>query len=206
MNQLISLALVPAGQPIHPGWLRVTHWVNVVAVTIMITSGWRIYNASPLFALRIPGEMTIGGWLGGALQWHFAGMWLLMINGLLYLAMNVASGRLAGKFFPIRIASVVNDLRAALHGRLSHADPRHYNGIQRLAYLFVLADLALLAISGVVLWKSVQFALLRELMGGYDTARLVHFFAMGALVAFVAGHLLMVALVPRTLLTMLRGR
>jgi thiosulfate reductase cytochrome b subunit len=206
MTQSNTLALVPPGPPVHPGWLRVTHWVNVIAVTIMITSGWRIYNASPLFALRFPSEVTIGGWLGGALQWHFAGMWLLMINGLCYLAMNLVSGRLANKFFPIRSADVVNDLRAALHGTLSHADPRHYNGIQRLAYLFVLMDLGLLVISGVVVWKSVQFPLLRELLGGYDTARLVHFVAMGVLLAFGVGHVLMVALVPRTLLTMLRGR
>jgi len=192
--------------PVHPGWLRTTHWLNAVAVVLMVTSGWRIYNASPVYAMRFPGDMTLGGWLGGALQWHFAGMWLLAFNGLVYLALNVVSGRFARKFFPITAIGVWHDARDALRGRLSHADPRHYNGLQRLAYLIVIVDLVLLVLSGLVLWKSVQFPLLRELMDGYEGARRVHFFAMATLVAFVAGHVLMVALVPRTLLTMLRGR
>ena len=192
--------------PIHPLWLRATHWLNAIAVVLMVTSGWRIYNASPVYAMRFPGDMTLGGWLGGALQWHFAGMWLLAFNGLVYLALNVLSGRLKRKFLPITVAGVWHDLRDALRGRLSHADPRHYNGLQRLAYLTAIVDLVLLVLSGLVLWKSVQFPLLRELMGGYEGARRVHFFAMATLVAFVLGHVLMVALVPRTLLTMLRGR
>ena len=192
--------------PIHPLWLRATHWLNAMAVVLMATSGWRIYNASPVYDMRFPGEMTLGGWLGGALQWHFAGMWLLAFNGLVYLALNLAGGRFRDKFFPLSAASVWGDIRDALRGRLSHGDPRHYNGLQRLAYLVAIVDLALLILSGLVLWKSVQFPLLRELMGGYEGARRVHFFAMATLVAFAAGHVLMVALVPRTLITMIRGR
>ena len=191
---------------IHPAWLRATHWFNVVAVVIMVGSGWRIYNAAPVFDLRFPGEITMGGWLGGALQWHFAGMWLLAFNGLFYLGLNLASGRFARKFFPIKVSVVWNDVVDALRGRLAHADPRHYNGLQRMAYLGVVADLAVLVLSGLVLWKSVQFPVLRELIGGYEGARRVHFFAMAALVAFVLGHLVMVALVPRTLVAMIRGR
>jgi thiosulfate reductase cytochrome b subunit len=192
--------------PIHPGWLRAAHWLNAVAVLVMVASGWRVYNAAPLFAFRFPREITLGGWLGGALQWHFAGMWLLFINGLVYLARNLASGRFGRKFFPLTAGDLWRDLRAALRGRLAHADPRTYNGLQRAAYLFVIGDIALLVVSGLVLWKSVQFPLLREAMGGYDGARRVHFFAMAALLAFVAGHLMMVALVPRTLIAMVRGR
>jgi len=191
---------------IHPAWMRTAHWLNALAVVVMVTSGWRIYNAAPFFDFRFPGEITLGGWLGGALQWHFAGMWLLALNGLLYLSLNVASGRFARKFFPLTFAIVWRDLRDALHGRLSHADPRHYNGPQRLAYLFAITDLVLLVLSGLALWKSVQIPFLREALGGYEGARRVHFFAMAALVAFVAGHLVMVALVPRTLLVMIRGR
>ena len=191
---------------IHPAWMRTSHWLNALAVVLMVTSGWRIYNAAPFYEFRFPGEITLGGWLGGALQWHFAGMWLLVLNGLNYLALNVSSGRLARKFFPLTFAVVWHDLRDALHGRLSHADPRHYNGLQRLAYLFAKADLALLVLSGLALWKSVQIPFLREAVGGYEGARRVHFFAMAALMAFVAGHLVMVALVPRTLLVMIRGR
>jgi len=192
--------------PIHPGWLRAAHWLNAMAVLVMVASGWRVYNAAPLFTFRFPGEATLGGWLGGALQWHFAGMWLLGLNGLAYLLLNLGSGRFAHKFFPLRAGELWRDLRAALRGRLAHSDPRHYNGLQRLAYLFVIADLALLVLSGLVLWKSVQFPLLREAMQGYEGARLVHFLAMAALMAFVAGHLFMVALVPRTLIAMIRGR
>lgn len=191
---------------IHPVWLRATHWLNALAVVILAMSGWRIYNASPFFDFTFAKSITLGGWLGGAILWHFAAMWLLAANGLVYLLCNVGSGRLAHKFFPLSPRAFVADLRAALRGHLSHADPRRYNALQRAAYLFVIVDAVLLVLSGLVLWKSVQFPLLRELLGGYETARRVHFFAMAALVAFAAVHLAMVALVPRTLLTMIRGR
>jgi thiosulfate reductase cytochrome b subunit len=194
------------GGSIHPIWLRATHWINALAVLIMVTSGWRIYNASPLFDFKFAKELTLGGWLGGAILWHFAAMWLLAANGLVYLLCNVASGRLLHKFFPLSPRAVLTDLLAALRGRLTHADPRRYNAVQRAAYLFVIADAVLLVLSGLVLWKSVQFPLLRELLGGYEPARRVHFFAMAAMVAFVMVHLAMVALVPRSLLTMIRGR
>lgn len=191
--------------PIHPRWLRVTHWINAIAVLLLITSGWRIYNASPFFDFRIPNEWTLGGWLGGALLWHFAAMWLLALNGMVYLICNLASGRLRTKFFPLSPRAIVADLKEALRGHLSHTDPRRYNSVQKAAYLFVILDAVLLVLSGLVLWKSVQFPLLRELLGGYETARRVHFVAMSAMVSFVAIHLVMVALVPRTLLTMIRG-
>ncbi|MBE7940953.1 MULTISPECIES: cytochrome b/b6 domain-containing protein [Ramlibacter] len=190
---------------IHPLWMRLAHWLNAVAVLVLITSGWRIYDAAPFFAFRIPAGITLGGWLGGALQWHFAAMWLLAGNGLAYLALNLASGRLVRKFFPLTLRGIAHDALAALRGRLSHADPRHYNNVQRAAYLFVMLDITLLVLSGLVLWKSVQFAGLRELLGGYETARRVHFLAMAALTAFIAVHLVMVALVPRTLLAMISG-
>ena len=191
---------------IHPLWLRITHWLNALAIVIMATSGWRIYNASPFFDFVIPANITLGGWLGGAIQWHFAAMWLLVGNGLIYLAYNVFSGRLWHKFFPLSPRAFLADLLAALKGHLSHADLAHYNTVQRAAYLFVIVDVIMLVLSGLVLWKSVQFPILRELMGGYETARRVHFLAMSAMVAFVVIHLVMVALVPRTLLAMLRGR
>ncbi|WP_373507995.1 cytochrome b/b6 domain-containing protein [Thiocapsa sp.] len=196
----------PNRSAIHPLWLRLTHWVNALAVLILVASGWRIYNADPLFDFRFADALTLGGWLAGALQWHFAAMWVLVANGLVYLLVNLASGRLWRRFLPITPGAVFADLEAALRGRLAHADPRHYNAVQRIAYLFVILASVLVVISGLVLWKSVQFPLLRELLGGYETARYVHFFAMAGLVAFVAVHLVMVALVPRTLLPMIRGR
>lgn len=191
---------------IHPLWLRLTHWLNVAAVSILAMSGWRIYDAAPFYDFVIPKGITLGGWLGGALQWHFAAMWLLAANGLIYLACNIATGRLLNKFFPLSPRAFLDDVRAALKGRLEHTDLSHYNTVQRVAYLFVTVDTVLLVLSGLILWKSVQFPLLRELLGGYETARRVHFLAMSALIAFVGVHLVMVALVPRTLLAMIRGR
>lgn len=195
-----------APTPVHPAWLRAAHWLNAVAVLVMVASGWRIYNAAPIWPFRIPSELTLGGWLGGAIQWHLAGMWLLGLNGVVYLALNLGSGRFARRFLPLSAAMVWADAKAALRGRLGHDDPGNYNGLQRVAYQVAVLDLVVLVASGLVLWKSVQFPLLREAMGGYEGARRVHFVAMAALLAFVAAHLTMVALVPRTLLAMLRGR
>ena len=192
--------------PIHPLWMRITHWLNAIAVLIMVTSGWQIYNASPLFPFTFPKEVTLGGWLAGGIQWHFAAMWLLAFNGLFYLVMNIASGRLFRKFFPLSPSGIWRDAMAALRGKLSHADPRQYNYVQRLAYLFVMVAITLMILSGLVLFKSVQFPLLRELLGGYEFARRIHFFSMSALVAFFVVHLIMVALVPRTFPTMFVGR
>lgn len=193
------------GQNIHPGWVRATHWLNAIAVTVLVLSGWKIYNATAFLGFVIPKPITLGGWLGGALLWHFAAMWLFGFNGLLYLALNLGGGRLRYKFFPLSVRGVVHDLLQALRGILSHDDPDRYNMVQRLAYLFVMVDAIVLVASGLVLWKSVQFPLLRELMAGYESARLVHFGAMALLVGFVAVHLVMVALVPRSLVLMVRG-
>lgn len=189
---------------VNPAWLLASHWLNAAAVFLLVASGWRIYDASPLFgSIYFAKSLTLGGWLGGALQWHFAAMWLLFVNGLLYLALNAATGRIARRFFPLSVAAIGRDLVLALRGKLSHDEPGRYNAVQRAAYLFVVADLVLLVLSGLVLWKSVQFPLLRELLGGYEAARRVHFFAMSALVGFIAVHLAMVAFVPRSLLSMI---
>jgi thiosulfate reductase cytochrome b subunit len=191
---------------VHPLWLRLTHWLNVVAVLILVTSGWRIYNASPIFDFRFPPSMTLGGWLGGALLWHFAAMWLLAANGALYLAIGVASGRFRRQLLPLTPRAFLHDLKSAVRGTLSHADLRHYNAVQKAAYVFVIADLLLLVVSGLVIFKPVQFPVLRTLLGDFDNARIVHFFAMVALVGFISVHVIMAALVPRTILAMVRGR
>lgn len=190
---------------IHPLWLRLMHWVNALGVMVLLLSGWRIYNATAFLGFQIPQSLTLGGWLGGALQWHFAAMWVLVGNGVLYLAMNLLQGRFYRKFFPISLAGLWADLRLALTGRLSHAQAHQYNMVQRAAYLFVILDCLVLVISGLVLWKSVQFPMLRTLVGGYESARVVHFVAMAALTGFVLVHITMVALVPKTLLHMVRG-
>ena len=196
----------PPSKIVHPLWLRCCHWVNAVAIAGMMFSGWRIYNASPLFDFSFPSEITLGGWLGGALQWHFAMMWVLGINGLVYIVLGIASGRFKSKFFPLSLRQLREDLQQALKGKLQHSDLSHYNAVQKLAYLGVIILGIGLVLSGLVLWKSVQFPLLRELLGGYETARYIHFFCMSGVALFMVIHLLMVLLVPRTLLAMLRGR
>jgi len=201
-----SVGAVAPARVLQPGWVRATHWLNVVAVVPLAMSGWRIYDASPFFDFEIPRAITLGGWLGGAIQWHFAAMWLLVLNGLIWIVGNAVTGRWHERFWPLSPRAVFGDLLAFLRGKLSHDDLAHYNGVQRAAYVGVALDLVLIVLSGLVLWKSVQFPLLRELLGGYEVARRIHFIAMAVLVAFVAIHLVMVALVPRSLRAMTLGR
>ncbi|RDU95796.1 cytochrome b/b6 domain-containing protein [Trinickia dinghuensis] len=192
---------------VHPLWVRATHWLNALAAIVMMLSGWQIYDASPIFPrFMFPMSITLGGWLAGALQWHFAAMWLLIANGIVYLVVNLVTRRLFAKFFPLSPRAIWRDLASALAGKLSHADLSRYNAVQKLAYLVAIADLIVLVLSGLAIWKSVQFPLLRGLMGGYDDARVVHFCAMSLLAAFIAVHIVMVAIVPRSLIAMLRGR
>jgi thiosulfate reductase cytochrome b subunit len=191
---------------IHPLWVRVSHWINVLAMVIMIGSGWEIYNASPLFGFTFPRTITIGGWLAGALLWHFAAMWLLVINGIVYVALGIATGRFRRKLLPIRPREVVGDLKSALQGRLAHDDLSVYNAVQRLLYLGVILAGIVIVLSGLSIWKPVQMQELTALFGGYDAARYVHFFAMASIVGFVVVHVVMAFLVPKSLLAMIRGR
>jgi len=194
------------GNVVQPVWVRVTHWLNAMGAILMVMSGWRIYNASPLFSFRFPDSITLGGWLGGALQWHFAAMWLLGVNGLVYVLLNIVTGRARRRFWPLSPRQLVSDFGAALRGHLSHDNPAYYNAVQKAAYVGAVALLVLMVLSGLVIWKSVQFPWLRTLLGGYETARLIHFLAMSGLVFFFVVHVTMVALVPRTLRTMILGR
>ena len=202
-------ALAPAGRArrcIHPAWVRVTHWINAVAMVVMIGSGWEIYNASPLFPFRFPREITLGGWLAGALLWHFAAMWLLVVNGLVYLALGLATGRFRRKLVPIRPGEVLADAKAALTGKLAHDDLSVYNAVQKLLYLGVILAGIVIVLSGLAIWKPVQLQELTALFGGYDAARYVHFLAMAAIVGFLVVHVVMALLVPKSLRAMITGR
>lgn len=190
---------------VHPLAVRITHWINAFAMLIMITSGWRIFNASPLFDFHFPRDLTLGGWLGGALQWHFAAMWLLVINGLVYLAYGVVTRHFRSNFLPLTPRLVWQEFSKALRGKISH-QLGVYNAVQRAAYLGVIGVLVMLVLSGLAIWKPVQFQTLTALMGGFDGARWVHFIGMALVVLFVIVHVVMVALVPRTLLPMFTGR
>jgi thiosulfate reductase cytochrome b subunit len=191
---------------IHPLIVRITHWVNALAILIMVVSGWRIYNGSPLFDFKFPAGLTLGGWLAGALQWHFAAMWLLAVNGLVYVTYGIVSGHFQRKLLPVSPGEVLSDVGAALRGRLEHEDLRVYNAAQRAAYIGAIVLAILLILTGLVIWKPVQFHAMGALIGDYEGARLLHFFAMALLVAFVLVHVVMVALVPRTFPTMFSGR
>src|SRR5690242_5652912 len=191
---------------IHPLIVRITHWVNAFAILIMVTSGWRIYNASPLFPFRIPNEITLGGWLAGALQWHFAAMWLLVLNGIVYVGYGIASGHFRRKLFPLTPRAVLHDVLEALRGKLAHEDLTVYNAAQRAAYLAIILCAVVLVLSGLSIWKPVQFQEIAWLLGGYEGARIVHFCAMALLVLIVLVHVVMVILVPRTLPTIFTGR
>lgn len=190
---------------VHPLAVRLAHWVNVFALTCMVMSGWGIYNATPILPFRFPAWLTLGGWLGGSVAWHFAAMWLLVANGLFYTIYGLASGHFRKHFWPLRGRDILGDALLALRGRLSH-DTGTYNAVQRLFYVFVLLMGVLVVASGLAIWKPVQFFALTELFGGFDTARLIHFMAMSGIVGFVAVHLVMVVLVPRCLLPMVTGR
>jgi thiosulfate reductase cytochrome b subunit len=190
---------------IHSSIVRLTHWINAAAMAVMVTSGWQIYNASPIFDFKFPAWMTLGGWLAGAIAWHFAAMWVLAINLLVYLAYGVFSGHFRRDLLPITPAGVWRDTRAALAFRLPHALGR-YNAVQRLLYAGVIWLIVLAIASGIAVWKPVQFQTLTWLMGGFDSARVVHFFAMAGIVGFFLVHILLVMIVPRTLAPMIIGR
>jgi thiosulfate reductase cytochrome b subunit len=191
---------------IQPAWVRAMHWANAVAMILMIMSGWQIYNASPLFAFRFPGSITLGGWLGGALLWHFAAMWLLMVNGLFYLITGLATGRFRKKLLPITPSGVASDVRAALTFKLAHDDLSKYNYVQKLLYAGIIAVGIVIVLSGLSMWKPVQLHWLVSLFGGYDFARYVHFVCMSLIVAFLVVHVVLALLVPKSLRAMIIGR
>lgn len=191
---------------IHPAWVRVTHWINAVAMLMMIGSGWQIYDASPLFGFTFPRQIALGNWLAGALMWHFAAMWILVINGIVYVTLGILSGRFRRKLFPIHPREVLRDLFSALRGELSHDDLSAYNAVQKLLYLGILVTAVVIVLSGLSIWKPVQFQVLTSFFGGYNTARYVHFAAMTAIVTFLVVHVLLAVLVPKSLRAMIFGR
>src|SRR6478752_8081133 len=191
---------------IQPAWLRALHWTNAFAMVLMIMSGWQIYNASPLFKFSFSSSITLGGWLAGGLLWHFAAMWLLMVNGLLYLGFGIATGRFRKKLLPITPSGLIADTTAALTLKLSHDDLTRYNSVQKLLYAGIILVGIVIVLSGLSIWKPVQLQYLTALFGGYDVARYVHFICMALIVAFLVIHVVLALLVPKTLRAMIIGR
>jgi thiosulfate reductase cytochrome b subunit len=203
-----DLALAPPrpAAVIHPVWVRITHWINAVALFVMITSGWRVYNASPLFKFEFPEAISLGDGLADALLWHFAAMWLFVVNGAVYVTLGLVTGRFRRKLLPVRPGEIVHDLRAALTGKLSHDDLSVYNAVQRLLYIGVILAGVLVVLSGLSIWKPVQVQELTAVFGGYDAARYVHFVAMAAIAAFLVIHITLAIVVPKSLRAMILGR
>jgi thiosulfate reductase cytochrome b subunit len=201
-----AITMADTGAVIHPRWVRVCHWINALAILVMIGSGWQIYNASPLFDFVFPRQIALGNWLAGALLWHFAAMWVLVINGIVYVTLGIVTGRFRRKLFPIRPAELIADLKAALTFRLAHDDLSRYNAVQKLLYTGVILAGIVIVLSGLSIWKPIQFQELTALFGGYDAARYVHFFAMVAIVAFLVVHVALALIVPKSLRAMITGR
>ena len=216
---------MPAGEirqdrriKVHSPFVRVTHWINVIAILIMIGSGWRIYNNVPIFSwLTFPEWATLGGdpeityklnkdvGFSNALLWHFAAMWLFFVNGVVALAAGILSGRLRMKWLPVTIAELLQDIRAALSFDLSHDDIRVYNAVQKLLYIGVILAAILMLVSGLAIWKPVQFQTLTWLFYDFQGARLAHFLGMSAIVLFLIVHVTLAILVPKTITAMTRG-
>jgi thiosulfate reductase cytochrome b subunit len=196
----------PGTRPLHPLPLRIMHWINAAAMIVMIASGWQIYNDEVLFGwLHFPGWITIGGGAEGALQWHFLAMWILVLNGFGYLAYGVRTGRFRRMLFPIHAREVLLEIRKALRLDLRHDDLTHYNAVQRLLYVGIIAVIIVQVLSGLIIWKPIQFSELSFLFYDFQGARLAHFIGMVAIVGFVLVHVALALIVPQTLLAMLKG-
>lgn len=190
----------------HPLPIRIMHWVNAFAMFIMIGSGWKIYNDEVLFGwLHFPEFLTIGRWAQHGLQWHFFGMWIIFFNGLAYLTYGFATGRFRRMLLPIAWRDVVATIKETLRLKLSHDDETKYNAVQKLLYIGVMLSGVMIVISGMAIWKPVQFSELYFLFGDFQTARIVHFVCMAAIVGFVIVHIALAVLVPKTLVAMVAG-
>jgi thiosulfate reductase cytochrome b subunit len=201
-------AVKPTSQQrrLHPLPVRVMHWINAVAIFIMIGSGWKIYNDDVILGwLRFPDSIVIGKWAQYGLQWHFFGMWIFVLNGLAYLSYGIATGRFRRKLFPVSIRDILATVNDALHFRLAHDDLTHYNAVQKILYLGVMTVGVLIVISGLALWKPVQFSEFAALFGSFQVTRVVHFLCMAAIVGFLLIHISLALLVPQSLVAMVTG-
>ena len=191
---------------LHPLGLRIMHWINALAMIVMIGSGWEIYNDEVIFGwLHFPHWMTIGGGAEGALQWHFAAMWLLMLNGLCYLGYGLATGRFRRKLLPVWPGEVIATVRDALRFKLGHDDITHYNAVQKLLYIGIIAVIVVQVLSGFAVWKPVQLSELAALFGSFQGSRLVHFVGMVLICGFLVIHVALALLVPKTIGAMITG-
>jgi thiosulfate reductase cytochrome b subunit len=187
--------------PAHPLPIRIMHWVGAISILCMMLSGWAIYNASPSLPFTFPRWMTLGGWLAGGIAWHISVMWVLFVDGIVYLLYGFCSGHFRRDIRPCGPRAVIRDMWAALTGRLGHR-LGHYNAVQRLLYAGVIATICVSVVTGLSIWKPVQLGWLTDLFGGYPIARSIHLAAMICIALFLIVHLTLVAIFPRALVAM----
>ena len=201
-----SIPSVPPERILHPLPVRVMHWVNAVVMLIMSTSGWGIYDDDVIVrGFHFSPFWRLGEWAAWSLNWHFAGMWFLSINGLAYLIYGLASGRFRERLLPIRPADVRQTIVDTLHFKIAHEDITVYNAVQKLLYVVVIFAGIAQVITGLAIWKPVQFSGLVALLGGFQTARVLHFAGMAVIVGFLLVHVVLALLVPKTLWAMVAG-
>ena len=206
MTEAVIHVRRPSVRRMHPLAVRIMHWTNAVAMVIMIGSGWKIYNDEVLFGwLHFPEAITIGGEAQGALQWHFLGMWIFTLNLICYLVYGLVTGRFWRKLLPVWPSQVIADTRAALRFRLSHDDITKYNAVQRMLYIGIILVLIVQVISGLAIWKPVQFQELTALFYDFQGARLAHFIGMALIVFFLVVHVALALFVPKTIAAMVTG-
>lgn len=202
----ISPTDAPVSRRLHPLAVRAMHWVNAAAMILMIGSGWGIYDDAVIIrGLHFDHALRIGTWAAESLLWHFAGMWILMLNGLAYLIYGLVTGRLRERLLPIRFADLMSTVRDTLHLHIAHEDLTVYNAVQKLLYVVAILAGVSQVVSGFAIWKPVQLSWLVALLGGFQGARIVHFAGMAVLVGFLVVHVALSLLVPRTLWAMLSG-
>jgi thiosulfate reductase cytochrome b subunit len=188
-------------RPAHPLPVRIMHWVGATAVICMVLSGWAIYNASPSLPFTFPPSITLGGWLAAGIAWHLTVVWVLLADGAAYLSYGILSGHFRHHIGPVGPKAIFRDLGKAIHLRLGH-QLGHYNAVQRLLYTGVIVVICLSVLTGLAIWKPVQLGWLTALFGGYPLARHIHLAMMALIVGFLLIHLVLVALFPRTLISM----
>ncbi len=194
------------GRRLHPIPVQIMHWINAVAMLVMIGSGWGIYNDSVIFGgLHFSEKIKLGSWAANSLLWHFAGMWLLVLNGGAYLVYGIVTGRLRERLLPIRVRDVVQTVRDTLRFKIAHDDLTTYNAVQKILYIVVILAGVAQVVSGLAIWKPVQFSGLTGLLGGFQSARVIHFLGMAVIVGFLVVHVALSLLVPSTLWAMLTG-
>ncbi|HET9320214.1 MAG TPA: cytochrome b/b6 domain-containing protein [Bryobacteraceae bacterium] len=187
----------------HPAAIRWFHWINFPLLAIMIWSGLLIYWANDVYRIGL-GSLTffqffpdgfykifhIDHRLAEGMAWHFLFAWLFAVNGIAYVIYTIASGEWH-YLVPNR-----NSLREAIQVtlydlRLSKTQPprRKFNGAQQFAYTAIILMGAGSLVTGLAIWKSVQFGWLTALVGGYRAARVEHFLLTLGYVLFFLIHI-----------------